>query len=267
VFCGGLWLGLSVASYPNPNHGGRGTKEPSSLTEGQVPDWDGEGQSGEGDVRMGTVRNLGLGIEGRPNSCVSGHAGASVSRRGSSLSWRGRKGKRKGQGQGIEGSKVTPGESPLVQIEDAAVVAPREECEEGDPAHERLAMTTLALLHLFHREGARWVGGVGRLVDSQPTASPPSMDPSTSDPAQLGTAPSSPASTSPTERTPSAIQTPMPPSPSDLILTPRVILSLSLNPLSNPDLRFLEGLVRVYGDGRGSVIRRGLSDWVRLFVG
>jgi hypothetical protein len=230
VMCAGLWMGSIWKAYShNPGSGLGGHTASSEGTRSQQQQQQassGEGESGAGALidldhhpveGEGTMRSLGLGIEGRPNVVELNTKGM----RGSSgMSWKGRKEK--------ERDKAKSGPEALEQRTTTTSTLAEDDRDASTEAHEREAMTTLALLQTFHTNTARQVERLHDLI----AASPPASDTDTV-----------------------------------LRLLPKDVLSFDLGPLSSLDAKFLEWLAEQYGDGRKIVVKRGWRELMNFVLG
>ena len=179
------------------------------------------------------MRNVGMGIEGRPS------ASPNV------------KGMRKSGGMSLAGpsSSVSSGSGHRRQTSSSSafvsVSVPRLSGPElgGDTDHplqvrgERQLLTTLALLQTFH---ANTCFQLSRLASLVPPSSMTLIDTSSS-----GT----------------------PPDGEVIYITPKDILSFELGPLSSLDGRYLEWLGEEYGGGAQFVIKRGWKDLFSVLFG
>jgi hypothetical protein len=225
VMCAGLWMGSiwKLGGHAASSEGAT-RQQPSGEGEsgvGALIDLD-QGESGDGDATaLGTMRSLGLGIEGRPNVVVG--LNTKGMRKSSGMSWKGRKEK--------ERDKTKTG-SETPEPEPASASSPTDAVEDDrdalTEAHEREAMTTLALLQTFHMNTAWQVARLHDLIDASPPASETDMV---------------------------------------LRLLPKDVLSFDLGPFSSLDAKFLEWLAEQYGNGRKIVVRRGWKELMSFVLG
>lgn len=228
----GTWRDNSVRSY--------------STVDGNMANWGRVRLDGDDDLSVGGyVRNLGMGIEGRPvdlDSQITTSASTSTA-----VGTTTKAGKR---ASGISmWSRFTARESddvPTAPPATIAYAAPSVQDPEPDDdpaksrldagARERQVLTTLALLQTFH---AHTTYIVSRLAVFLPPVSP------------------SPAS--------GGVFVPG----STVVLTPKDLLTFELGPLSGLDARFVEWIGDEYGERVGVriVVRRGWRDLVGLVLG
>ncbi|KAF8556664.1 hypothetical protein OG21DRAFT_1495348 [Imleria badia] len=232
LVCAGLWIGSwranSSASYSTGN--------------GSIADWGKVRLDGDDDLSLSGayMRNVGMGIEGRPSVSSSPNV----------------KGMRKSGGMSLI-SGVAHGPSPSssssgVQRRQASsssgftsVSMPKlsgpPSGGEADQAlqqrRERQLLTTLALLQTFHANTCFQLSRLASLIPPLP----------------------------PTTRVGSSGP---PPLDAEVIyVTPRDILSFELGPLSSLDSRYLEWLADEYGGGARFVVKRGWKDLFGVLFG
>lgn len=186
---------------------------------------------GDDDLSVGGyVRNLGMGIEGRPLSDQDSQTASTSTSTGTTTIRTGRR----ASGTSMW-SKFTVKDNEEVPH---VVCDPRVATEDRDPvkvgeARERQVLTTLAVLQTFH---AHTTYILSRLSVFLPTAAAPVSSNS----------------------------------PGIIVLTPKDLLSFELGPLSSLDARFVEWLGDEYGERSGRVtvvVRRGWRDLVGLVFG
>ena len=233
LVCAGLWIGSwrgnSAASY--------------STESGSIVDWGKVRLDGDDDLSLGGayMRNVGMGIEGRP----SGSAGPNV------------KGMRKSGGMSLvsghtNGPSSSSSSSSGVQRRQGSsssaftlVSMPRlsEPQSGGDvdqalhERRERQLLTTLALLQTFHANTCFQLSRLASLMPPPPTTL---VDVSSSGP---------------------------PPDAEVIYVTPKDILSFELGPLSSLDARYFEWLADEYGGGARFVVKRGWKDLFGVLFG
>lgn len=234
LVCAGLWIGSwrgnSVASYSTGNNG-------------SIADWGKVRLEGDDDLSLGGVymRNVGMGIEGRPSSSsgpnvkgmrrsggmslVSGHTNGPSSSSSSS---------------GVQ-RRQTSSSSGFTSVSMPRLSGPESGGDAEQALHERRErqlLTTLALLQTFH---ANTCFQLSRLASLIPASS--SMT--------LVDAPSSG----------------IPPDAEVIYITSKEILSFELGPLSSLDGRYLEWLADEYGGGARFVVKRGWKDLFGVLFG
>ncbi|PPQ99371.1 hypothetical protein CVT24_009201 [Panaeolus cyanescens] len=309
ILCAGLWMGLGgLNSWRSPVPGSESepvnwgaTGDPSSSS--------GNGGirlEGDDDLSLGTikspksgayVRNVGMGIEGRP-------AEASTStlksiKRSSAMSWSSGRtllpGSASISNKGRHASSSTArladaGERPLVHLD-----------EDGETQkHSDLDLwTTLALLQTFHahtafqlsvledviskqrkkRKGQPVQGATGIEASYSGSSSDSSANGSSSSSSSSRLAPSHIAESSSTAPTASASSGPLLPengipASSVVTLTPKDILAFELAPMSAFDARYLEWLAKEYtptesdnGADVKVVLKRGWKDIIGAVLG
>lgn len=206
---------------------------------------------GDDDLSVGGsyVRNLGMGIEGRPGANVSATGGIEnlamsptpaprTVRRSSGISWSSGKATvnasgvlKNGKGRQASSSSAFSAPAPSDEDLDAGV--------DPNERRDRQVLTTLALLQTFH---ANTCFQLSRLQ----TFLPPSVGPNPV--AESGTSPSRDTGTT-------------------VYLTPKDLLSLELGPLSAFDARYLGWLVDEYGGGTTVIVKRGWRDLLGMVFG
>jgi hypothetical protein len=231
LVCAGLWIGSwrgnSAASY--------------STSSGSIADWGMVRLDGDDDLSLGGsyMRNVGMGIEGRPS--VS--SGPNV------------KGMRKSGGMSsVNGHTSTPSSSSSssgVQRRKASSIStltsasmPPSGPQSGGDAdqglserRERQLLTTLALLQTFHANTCFQLSRLASLIPPPPTTL---------------------VDTASSER---------PPDVEVIYVTPKDILAFELGPLSSVDGRYLEWLAEEYGGGARFVVKRGWKDLFGVLFG
>lgn len=245
----GSWRGNSTQSYSTEN------------PDGSRADWGGVRLTGDDDLTIDgpLVRNIGLGIEGRPSMAASGSEGGlnvkGMKRsRGMSLGVEGGSSASEGSSRGRQASTSSGmsgednGVSAMHAPDDPVARRFREE------RMERQIRTTLALLQTFHANSCFQLSRLAELMS----------------PATGGA--SATAATGELVDVPSIAETPDPSTPAlldnDVIyLTPRDVLSFELGPLSSLDARYLEWLGEEYGGRKKVVVRRGWKDLLGVFLG
>ncbi|KAG9312677.1 hypothetical protein JVU11DRAFT_7094 [Chiua virens] len=223
LVCAGLWIGSwrgnSSTSYSTGN--------------GSIANWGSFRSDGDVDLSLGGayMRNLGLGIEGRPDAS----SGPNV------------KGMRKSGGMSLSApsSSTLPRRQNSSSSDFTSISMPRLNDPEpsGDmdqvvrERRERQFLTTLALLQTFH---ANTCFQLSRLASMIPSSSATLVDVSSS-----GT----------------------PTNAEVIYVTPKDILSFELGPLSSLDARYLEWLADEYGGGARFVVKRGWKDLFSVLLG
>lgn len=225
VVCAGLWMGNwrgnSIQSYSTMN--------------GRIENWGSVRLEGDDNfaLRKGAVRsyvrNVGMGIEGRPAVEVDGlspnNKAARSARRVSSLStWTWTSNQAQTEETIASGSTSRIAKPNIDEAEDADAYADRA---------GRHILTTLALLQTFHTNTAL-------LITRLRSVLPP--------PRPLGD--------------------PTVPSDRDILyLTPKDLVAFELGPLSPLDARLVEWLSDEYGCGTRIMVRRGWREFVGLLLG
>ncbi|TCD60991.1 hypothetical protein EIP91_009181 [Steccherinum ochraceum] len=221
VLCAGLWIG----SWRNP------ASSSSSSPDGRSENWGSIRLEGDDYLSLRSeadntyVRNVGMGIEGRPSGSsetgVLHHRISRHMRRTSGMSmWTWASGKN---------SASIPKDD---MIDEGEIVDP-----DLKGLNERQLMTTLAILHAFHKNTTTLLLRLAQLL---PPA--PSTDGDTSN---------------------SALEDTPPP----IVLTAKDVLLFELGPLSSLDQRFVEWLAAEYGGGAQLVVRRSWRDLMGLVLG
>ncbi|KAF9220600.1 hypothetical protein BS17DRAFT_786803 [Gyrodon lividus] len=227
IVCAGLWIGSwrgnSTASYSTGN--------------GSIANWGSVQLEGDDDLSMdgALVRNLGMGIEGRPSTTSSPNV----------------KGMRKSGGMSMRGGSSGPSSSNGAERRHASSrsaltsasmprltgLGPSGDVDHGvNERRDRQVLTTLALLQTFHANTCFQLSRLAGLIPSPPTPlvdAPPTM----------------------------------PPEYDVIYITPKEILSFELGPLSSLDARYLEWLADEYGGGARFVVKRGWKDLVGVLFG
>ncbi|KZT03059.1 uncharacterized protein LAESUDRAFT_814904 [Laetiporus sulphureus 93-53] len=225
VMCAGLWMG-SWRSGPSPSC------TPSAA---RPENWGSIRLEGEDDLTLRKnanpyVRNVGVGIEGRPSPDATSSSGRTLRglARSSGMSiWTWTSGSAKTDGQPHAGSSsLSTSTSPR---KDFAMIT---HVEAGRSARRtRQVLTTLALLQTFHANTVMMLERLAELL--------------------------------PQRRTQSRHEGP----PDVVVLTPKDVASFELAPFSGLDARFLEWLADEYGGGVRITVRRGWRDLVGLVLG
>ncbi|KIJ19396.1 hypothetical protein PAXINDRAFT_166590 [Paxillus involutus ATCC 200175] len=227
IVCAGLWIGSwranSTASYSTGN--------------GSIANWGSVRLEGDDDLSMdgAHVRNLGMGIEGRPS--MGSSPNVKGMRKSGAMSLRG--------GSSGESSSSPNGVNRRNASSSSALTSasvPVLSGLEPDMDHiinerrERQVLTTCALLQTFHANTCFQLSRLASLIPSPPSqlvdvplASPPDLD--------------------------------------IIYITPKDILSFELGPLSSLDARYLEWLAEEYGGGVRFAVKRGWKDLVGVLLG
>ncbi|KAH7886752.1 hypothetical protein F5I97DRAFT_1869973 [Phlebopus sp. FC_14] len=229
IVCAGLWMGSwrgnSTASYSTGN--------------GWIANWGAVRLEGDDDLSMeGTgalMRNVGLGIEGRPSASASEGPNINVKgmRRTGGMSLGG------GNGGGFSPSStgVERRQGSSSSGLTSASMPKLGNLNETAEHRERQILTTLALLQTFHANTCFQLSRLSGLLPSSPT---PLVD-----------APSGAESTV-----------------ADVVyITPKDVTSFELGPLSSLDARYLEWLGDEYGGGVRLVVKRGWKDLFGVIFG
>jgi len=201
-----------------------------STGNGSMANWGSVKLDGDDDLTLGGsyVRNLGMGIEGRPSPTVAGNHG-SISSGSSSTS-----------------KRTTRSSAPLLSSgkATASTSSPAEFGESDTPLNyitedhihnerqDRQIRTTLALLQTFHANTCFQLSRLKTLLARHAESLPESGN--TAEP---------------------VIQ-----------LTPKDILSFELGPLSSFDARYLGWLVEEYASGTKVILKRGWRDLFGLVI-
>ncbi|KDQ58139.1 hypothetical protein JAAARDRAFT_193588 [Jaapia argillacea MUCL 33604] len=293
LICAGLWMGgwrgNSTASYSSVNREG----------EWAVGNWGAVRLEGDDDLSLGTVagensrgsyvRNVGMGIEGRPSG--SGVASVGIgngngarksksSRRSSGgMSWSSLTGKdrdrRQQQSSQWQAEEESTSSTPPVRLtaQDPKKVEAKDDSEFEviqaikDKSRDRDVLTTLALLQTFHAHTSFLLS---RLESYLPPVDSERL--STASTSTTTTGPSTPKisnaiiSTSPAPKDP-PLPTASPKILTPVTLTPKDIVTFELGPLNSMDAKFIEWLAEEYGGGVGVVVRRGWRDLLGLVFG
>ncbi|KII90378.1 hypothetical protein PLICRDRAFT_38890 [Plicaturopsis crispa FD-325 SS-3] len=220
IICAGLWMGSWRGNSPMSYSTGNG----SMTNWGQVR------LEGDDDLTIdgGYVRNLGMGIEGRPVEYGLGAGVASGSttksmRRSSAMSWA------SGKATAVEANSRQASSSSAFEL--AASAGPA--CEDEDARRDRQVLMTLALLQTFHATTRFQLSRLSTLLQTR---------------AESSSSRSGPGAAS-------------------VILTPKDVLSFELGPLSSLDARYLEWLGEEYGGGTSVTVRRGWKDLFSMLFG
>lgn len=244
----GSWRGNSTQSYSTVN------------PDGSKADWGGVRLTGDDDLTIDGpfVRNIGLGIEGRPSMVANGIEGSPNVKgmkrsRGMSL---GVGGGSSASESSSRGRQASTGSGMSIEDNGIAMHAP------DDPAArrfreerlERQIRTTLALLQTFHANTCFQLSRLAELT-SPATGRASAM-----------------ATTGQLVDVPSIAETPDPSTPAlpdtnVIYLTPRDVLSFELGPFSSLDARYLEWLGEEYGGGKKVVVKRGWKDLLGVLLG
>ena len=234
LVCAGLWIGSwrgnSSASY--------------SAENGSIADWGKVRLDGDDDLSLGGVymRNVGMGIEGRPSVGTSPNVKTTRKSGGVSLA----SGLTHGPSQSSSSSGVqrrqTSSSSGFTSVSMPKLSGPS---SGGDvdqalqERRERQLLTTLALLQTFHANTCFQLSRLASLI-------PPPSTTTLVDACSSG---------------------PSPPDGEVIYVTPRDILSFELGPLSSLDGRYLEWLADEYGGGARFVVKRGWKDLFGVLFG
>ena len=232
LVCAGLWIGSwrdnSSASYSTGN--------------GSIANWGRVRLDGDDDLSLGGayVRNVGMGIEGRPGVGSSPNDKGMRKSGGMSLA---------GQTSGPSSSTSPSGSGHRRQTSSisgfTSISMPRLNepltSEDIDQAlqerRERQLLTTLALLQTFHANTCFQLSRLASMIPPPPTTS---------------------ADASSSVRSADA----------DVIyITPKDMLAFELGPLSSLDGRYLEWLADEYGGGARFVVKRGWKDLFGVLFG
>ena len=233
LVCAGLWIGTW-----------RGNSTASYSTRGSIADWGMVRLDGDDDLSLGGayMRNVGMGIEGRPSvssgpnvkgmrksggmSFVSGHTSGPSSSSSSS-------GVQRRQASSI--STFTSASTP--RLSEPQPSGDVDQLEALHERRERQLLTTLALLQTFHANTCFQLSRLASLIPPPPATL---VDTSSSGP---------------------------PPDAEVIYVTPKDILSFELGPLSSVDGRYLEWLADEYGGGARFVVKRGWKDLFGVLFG
>ncbi|KAG6373655.1 hypothetical protein JVT61DRAFT_6320 [Boletus reticuloceps] len=232
LVCAGLWIGSwrgdSATSYSTGN--------------GSIADRGNIQLDDDDDLSLGGayMRNLGMGIEGRPSlssgpnvkgmrksggmSLVSGHTNAPSQSSSSS---------------GVQRRQASSS-SGFTSVSMPRLSEPQSGGGIDQTLHERRErqlLTTLALLQTFHANSCFQLSRLASLIPQPPTT--------------LVDVPSSRPS----------------PDVEVIYVTPKDILSFELGPLSSLDTRYLEWLADEYGGGAQFVVKRGWKDLFGVLFG
>ncbi|KIJ67315.1 hypothetical protein HYDPIDRAFT_148817 [Hydnomerulius pinastri MD-312] len=228
IVCAGLWMGSwrgnSTASYSTGN--------------GSIANWGTVRLEGDDDLTLNGafVRNVGMGIEGRPSGSGSPNVKGMRRSGGMSLGGGGSPGSSSPNGaerrQASSSSAFTSASTPkLTTTNDDTDAALNER-------RERQVLTTLALLQTFHANTCFQLSRLAELLPSSQGQVPLVDSPSVSAPEN-----------------------------DTIYITPKDIMSFELGPLSSLDARYLEWLADEYGGGARFVVKRGWKDLFGVFFG
>ncbi|KAH9896059.1 hypothetical protein C8Q73DRAFT_690678 [Cubamyces lactineus] len=247
VMCAGLWMGAwrntSGALYPGIS---RRSENGGSIR-----------LEGEDDLSLRTrstphIRNIGLGIEGRPpgNTLPSGlgiRTPRAIRRASTMTSWTWAGGKNC-DGQDSQPRATTedaPAPSSGMFIPGQRNNVPEPTAREGAAAaarRERQVFTTLALLDTFHANTSAILSRLAVLLEMRKAQ-------------QFPRRADADHSTSPV----AGSQT--------VLFSPKDVMSFELGPFSGLDARFVEWLGEEYGGGMRVLVKRGWKDLVGLILG
>ncbi|KAF9233259.1 hypothetical protein BU15DRAFT_90420 [Melanogaster broomeanus] len=224
VVCAGLWIG----SWRN--------NSTASYSTGNGSNWGSVQLDGDDDLSIGGtfVRNLGMGIEGRPS--VSSSPNVKGMRKSGGMSLGG--GNSGGSSNGVERRDASSSSGiTSVSMQRLSGSAPGGDMERVvNERRERQVLTTLALLQTFHANTSFQLSRLASLIPSSPVA-------------LIDTPPATP------------------PDNDIIYITPKDILSFELGPLSSLDARYLEWLAEEYGGGARFVVKRGWKDLFGVLFG
>ncbi|KAI6145014.1 hypothetical protein BKA82DRAFT_652193 [Pisolithus tinctorius] len=244
----GSWRGNSTQSYSTVN------------PDGSKADWGGVRLTGDDDLTIDgpLVRNIGLGIEGRPSMVANGIEGSPNVKgmkrsRGMSL---GVGGGSSASESSSRGRQASTGSGMSIEDNGIAMHAPDDPVARRfrEERLERQIRTTLALLQTFHANTCFQLSRLAELT-SPATGRASAM-----------------ATTGQLVDVPSIAETPDPSTPAlpdtnVIYLTPRDVLSFELGPFSSLDARYLEWLGEEYGGGKKVVVKRGWKDLLGVLLG
>ncbi|KAI6015220.1 hypothetical protein F5J12DRAFT_816708 [Pisolithus orientalis] len=244
----GSWRGNSTQSYSTVN------------PDGSKADWGGVRLTGDDDLTIDgpLVRNIGLGIEGRPSMVSNGIEGSPNVKgmkrsRGMSL---GVGGGSSASESSSRGRQASTGSGMSIEDNGIAMHAPDDPVARRfrEERLERQIRTTLALLQTFHANTCFQLSRLAELT-SPATGRASAM-----------------ATTGQLVDVPSIAETPDPSAPAlpdtnVIYLTPRDVLSFELGPFSSLDARYLEWLGEEYGGGKKVVVKRGWKDLLGVLLG
>lgn len=244
----GSWRGNSTQSYSTVN------------PDGSKADWGGVRLTGDDDLTIDgpLVRNIGLGIEGRPSMVSNGIEGSPNVKgmkrsRGMSL---GVGGGSSASESSSRGRQASTGSGMSIEDNGIAMHAPDDPVARRfrEERLERQIRTTLALLQTFHANTCFQLSRLAELT-SPATGRASAM-----------------ATTGQLVDVPSIAETPDPSAPAlpdtnVTYLTPRDVLSFELGPFSSLDARYLEWLGEEYGGGKKVVVKRGWKDLLGVLLG
>ncbi|KAI0641636.1 hypothetical protein C8Q79DRAFT_988423 [Trametes meyenii] len=245
VMCAGLWMG---AWRNTPGAGYPGSPRRSE-------NWGSIRLEGEDDLSTRTrstpyIRNIGLGIEGRPSggTLPSALRTARGLRRASTMTawtWAGAK-----TGDAHEQQPATTEDAPSASggmfIPGQRNNVPEPSTLQDDAAvarRERQVLTTLALLDAFHVNTTAVLSRLAALLESRRVQQHPSSS-----------------------RRPDADGVVAVVSQT-VLFTPKDVMSFELGPFSGLDARFVEWLGEEYGGGMRVLVKRGWKDLVGLILG
>ncbi|KAI0357232.1 hypothetical protein OH77DRAFT_1435926 [Trametes cingulata] len=245
VMCAGLWMGAwrnsSGSAYPGSSR--------------RSENWGSIRLEGEDDLGLRTrstpyIRNVGLGIEGRPAGSTFPSGLGSLTpralRRASTMSawtWAGGKnGDAQEQQQRPTEEAPTASGEMFIPGQRSNVPEPSSRHDEAAAARrERQVLTTLALLDAFHANTTAILSRLATLLEMRKTQQQSSRR-ADSDTGLV-----------------SGMQT--------VLFTPKDVMSFELGPFSGLDARFVEWLGEEYGGGMRVLVKRGWKDLVGLILG
>lgn len=232
LVCAGLWIGSwrsnSSASYSTGN-------------EGSIADWGKVRLDGDDDLSLGGayMRNVGMGIEGRPSVSSGPNVKGMRKSAGMSLVNSHTSGPSSSSSSSGVQRRKTSSSSGFTSVSMPRLSGPESggEAEQGlHERRERQLLTTLALLQTFHANTCFQLSRLANLIPAS-SAMP--------GPASSGT----------------------PPDAEVIYITPKEVLSFELGPLSSLDGRYLEWLADEYGGGARFVVKRGWKDLFGVLFG
>ena len=237
--CAGLWMG-AWRQHQTPGSPYQGTPRRSE-------NWGSIRLEGEDDLASRArsqphVRNLGLGIEGRPSgsSTLSNGRTSRALRRASTMSawtWAGGK----SDAQITTEEAPAPSDGMFIPGERSKIPEPMVHEEAVSSARrDRQILTTLALLEAFHTNTTAVLSRLATLLETRKCLQQPSRR-------------------GESESSLTGVQT--------VVLTPKDVMSFELGPFSGLDARFVEWLGEEYGAGMRVLVKRGWKDLVGLILG
>ena len=242
VICAGLWLGTW---RPSRDPSGTRAENWGSIrlagddTLPSSPDRDDDLDAKSTKSRV-YVRNVGMGIEGRPSGSTPSSPGVQED---GTLLHRTTKSARRASGGSVwtwasgRGTLSVPLSLSAQKTCDASTANEADSVEGSERAAKRAVQMnmTLALLQAFQTNTDALLARLGEILPERTAHSHNVSSGAASGPA--------------------------------LVLTPKDLISFDLGPLSGLDGRFVEWLVEVYGNGTRVVVRRNWKDVVALIFG